>query len=113
MKLTVYDDLNEFAEDIVNENVLEKKNLTEFVEKTSKEQLNVCFFDTTNGEFACYIWFKDITKIKEDVLISGIVESWAFYCNMSDEELLTYLKTGCALTSIILKTLHDKYKSMG
>ena len=105
MKLTVYDDLNEFAEDLVSEDVLEEKNLAEFVEGASKDPLSVCFFDTTDGEFTCYIWFKDITKIKEDVLISGIVDSWSFYCKIFDEKLLTYMKTSCALTSGILKTL--------
>lgn len=110
MKLTVYDDLNEFAEDLVSENVLEKKNFAGFVKETSRDPFNVCFFDTTDGEFMCYIWFKDITKVKEDVLISGIVESWAFYCNIFDEELLTYMKTSCALTNGILTNLSENFQ---
>jgi hypothetical protein len=105
MKLTVYDDLNEFAEDLVSVNVLEEKNSTEFVEEALRDPLNVCFFDTIDGEFTCYIWFKDITKIKEDVLIAGIAEAWAFYCKIDDEKLLTYIKTSCALTNAILKSL--------
>jgi hypothetical protein len=105
MKLTVYDDLNEFAEDLVSGDVLEEKNFTEFVEEASRDSLNVCFFDTTDGEFTCYIWFKDVTKVKEDVLISGIAEAWAFYCKIDDENLLTYIKTSCALTVGILKSL--------
>jgi hypothetical protein len=105
MKLVVYDDLNEFAEDLVSSDVLEKKNSVEFVEEASRDELNVCFFDTTDGEFTCYIWFKDITKIKEDILISGIAEAWAFYCKIYDEKLLVYIKTSCALTNAILKSL--------
>jgi hypothetical protein len=105
MKLTVYDDLNEFAEDLVSADVLEEKNSTEFVEEASRDPLNVCFFDTTDGEFTCYIWFKDVTKVKEDVLISGIAEAWAFYCKIDDEKLLIYIKTSCALTNAVLKSL--------
>lgn len=105
MKLAVYDNLNEFAEDLVSIDVLEKKNFAEFVKEASKDELNVCFFDTTDGEFTCHIWFKDITKTKEDVVISGIAEAWAFYCNIHDEKVLAYIKTGCVLANAILKTL--------
>lgn len=110
MKLTVYDDLDEFAEDLVNENVLEKKNFTKFVKEAARDPFNIYFFDTADGEFMCYIWFKDITKVKEDVLISGIVESWAFYCKISDDKLLTYMKTSCALTTGILTNLSENFQ---
>lgn len=105
MKLTVYDDLNEFAEDLVSEDVLEEKNVAEFIEEASRDQLNVCFFDTADGEFTCYIWFKNVTKVEEAVLIAGIAEAWAFYCKIYDEKLLVYIKTSCALTNSILKSL--------
>lgn len=106
MVLTVYGDLNEFAGDLIKSSVLEEKNFNNFVEETAREKLNVCFFDNENGDFTCYIWFEDITMTKEDEVIFAIADAWAFYCKITDEQLLTYIKTGCALTNAVLKALN-------
>lgn len=105
MILMVYDNLNEFAEDLIKVSVLDEKNFNIFVEETAKEKLSVCFFDNEKGEFTCYIWFDDITTTKEDEVVSAIADSWAFYCKITDEKLLTYIKTSCLLTNAVLKSL--------
>lgn len=105
MLLTVYDDLNGFAKDLVKVSVLEEKNFDIFVEETNREKLNICFFDNENGDFTCYIWFNEISMTKEDEVIQAVADAWAFYCKITDENLLTYIRTSCLLTNTVLKSL--------
>ena len=42
---------------------------------------------------------------REDEIIFAIVDAWAFYCKITDEQTLEYIKTGCALTNVILKNI--------
>lgn len=105
MLLTEYDNLGEFVKDLITASVLDKESAPQFLEELKTEKVKIIFFDNEPGEFTCYVWFREGDPSTEEEVISSIADAWAYYCNVSDQRLLTYLKTGCLLTNAVFKGL--------
>jgi len=105
MNLVLYNDLNEFADDLVKSSVIDAKNVKEFINDNKQLKIITVFFDTEDGKFMCYMWLKNKKTIKEYEVTESVVNAWGYYCKIEDEDILTNLKTCSLLNYSILKGL--------
>ena len=107
MLLTMYDSSAEFLSDLIAASVLSEEAAPQFLKELNNEKVKIVFFDNEKGEFVCFALFRDIDETNDDNVIASISDAWAYYCNITDDNLLTFLRTGCLLTNAVFKGLKE------
>jgi hypothetical protein len=105
MDLIKYDDLSDFVLDLIQFSILEESDASIFLKEIGDDKVKVVFADNEKGVFFCCIWIKNIKTAKEYEVIEAITDAWAYYCNLTDADVVELIRVCSILSCSILKGL--------